>query len=125
MNQLEQPGATFWAIADGYIPRGSHGEGREFLSHETACILNVGNEDAHIEVFIYHADRAPVGPYRLTVQARRTFHMRFNDLKIPEPIALATDYSAVIISDVPVIVQHTRLDTRQAESALFSTIAYS
>jgi hypothetical protein len=26
--------------------------------------------------------------------------------------------------DVPIVVQHTRLDSRQAENALLSTIAY-
>jgi hypothetical protein len=31
----------------------------------------------------------------------------------------------VIESDVPIVVQHTRLDSRQAENALLSTIAFS
>jgi hypothetical protein len=31
----------------------------------------------------------------------------------------------VIESDLPVVVQHTRLDSRQAENALLSTIAYA
>ena len=37
----------------------------------------------------------------------------------------ATDYASVIESDVPIVVQHTRLDSRQAENALLSTIAYA
>jgi hypothetical protein len=49
---------------------------------------------------------------------------RFNDLKDPEPIPLATDYASVIESDVPIVVQHTRLDSRQPENALLSTIAF-
>jgi hypothetical protein len=31
----------------------------------------------------------------------------------------------VIESDVPVVVQHTRLDSRQAENALMTTIAFA
>ena len=42
----------------------------------------------------------------------------------PEPIPRDTDYSSVIRSDVPIVAQHTRLDSRQAENALLSTIAY-
>ena len=42
----------------------------------------------------------------------------------PEKMPLGTPYSSVIESDVPVIVQHTRLDSRAAEIALLSTIAY-
>ena len=118
-------GRTHWAIAEGWIPDYSHGPEPEMLSHETACILNAGDADAHVEITVYFADREPAGPYRLTVPARRTKHVRFNDLADPEPIPLATDYSSVIVSDVPVVVQHTRLDSRQAANALLTTIAYS
>jgi hypothetical protein len=58
------------------------------------------------------------------VPARRTRHVRFNDLKDPEPIPEDTDYSSVIVSSVPVVVQHTRLDSRQPALALLSTIAF-
>jgi hypothetical protein len=43
----------------------------------------------------------------------------------PEPIPRATDYASVIHSDVPIVVQHTRLDSRQAANALLSTIAFA
>jgi hypothetical protein len=57
------------------------------------------------------------------VPPHRTLHQRFNDL---EPaIPRDTDYSSVLVSDVPIVVQHTRLDSRQAETALLTTIAYS
>jgi hypothetical protein len=118
-------GKTVWAIAEGYIPPGSHGPGPEFESHETACLLNAGDADAHVRITIYFADREPCGPYEVTVPARRTQHLRFNALEDPEPIPKGTDYSSVIESDVPIVVQHTRLDSRQAEEALLSTIAYS
>lgn len=66
----------------------------------------------------------PAGPYRLTVPARRTRHVRFNNLQDPEPIPKDTDYASLIESDVPLVVQHTRLDSRQAELALMTTMAY-
>jgi hypothetical protein len=94
------------------------------LSHETACLLNPGDAEAHVEITVFFADREPAGPYRVTVPARRTLHQRFNDLSDPEPIPRDTDYASVICSDVPIIVQHTRLDSRQAENALISTIAH-
>jgi hypothetical protein len=87
--------------------------------------LNTSGEEANIEITIYFSDRDPVGPYKLQVPARRTQHLRFNDLDDPEPIRADTDYASVIQSDVPIIVQHSRLDSRQAENALLSTIAYS
>ncbi len=116
-------GRTRWAIAEGYIPDRSTGTG-DMISHEAFCVLNAADREAHLEVTIYYEDREPAGPYRMTVPARRTRHFRFNDLKDPEPIPKATNYSSVIVSDVPIVVQHTRLDSRQAENALITTIAY-
>src|SRR5690349_23295618 len=113
-----------WAIAEGYIPQTSHGPEPQMISHETACLLNASNDDAHVEITIYFTDRDPVGPYRVTVPAQRTNHVRFNDLKEPAPIPRGTDYASVIESDVPIVVQHTRLDSRQNANALLSTIAY-
>lgn len=117
-------GTMVWAIAEGYIPAWSNGPEPEFRSHETACILNTSDADAHVEITIYFSDRDPVGPYRVDVPARRTRHLRFNDLTDPEQIPRGTDYASVIASDIPIVVQHTRLDSRQAENALITTVAY-
>jgi len=117
-------GHTQWAIPEGYIPSQSTGPAPAMTSHETACLLNTGDRDAHVEITLYFATREPVGPYRVTVPARRTLHLRFNDLKDPAPVPLDTDYASVLTSDVPIVVQHTRLDSRQAENALLSTLAF-
>jgi hypothetical protein len=118
-------GKRCWAIAEGYIPEDSQGKGRAFESHETACILNAGEREAHVEITVYFRDRDPAGPYRLSVPARRTLHVRFNDLTDPEPVPRGTEYSSVITSDEPVVVQHTRLDSRRTDIALLSTIAFA
>lgn len=117
-------GHTVWAIAEGYIPSGSTGPEPQMTSHETACLLNTTGEDAHVQLTLYFADRAPAGPYEVTVPAQRTLHLRFNELEDPEPVPTDTDYASVIRSDQPIVVQHSRLDSRQAENALLSTIAH-
>lgn len=118
-------GKTCWAIAEGYIPPESTGQTRQLTSHETACILNTTDQEAQIAITVYFSDREPTGPYELIVPARRTRHVRFNELNDPEPIPKDTDFASVIRSNVPIVVQHTRLDSRQAELALLSTIAYA
>jgi hypothetical protein len=120
----EPIGARQWAIAEGYIPSGSTGPEPAMTSHETACLLNAGDDDAEVEVRVFFADREPAGPYRVTVPARRTLHLRFNELDDPEPVPHDTDYASVITSNVPIVVQHTRLDSRQAENALMTTTAF-
>ena len=122
---MDPIGRRRWAIPEGYIPSQSSFSDRTLISHETACILNAGDADAHIRLTIFFADREPVGPYRVTVAARRTLHLRFNDLSDPQQIPRDTDYASVFESDVPIIVQHTRMDSRRAEIALLSTVAYA
>jgi hypothetical protein len=113
-------GRKRWAIAEGYIPAGSSGSGRALESHETACLLNAGDTDARVRITVFFSDREPLPPFHCTVPARRTLHVRFNDLGVPKD----TDYASVIEADQPIVVQHTRLDSRQDALALLTTMAY-
>ena len=122
---MEPIGRKRWAIAEGYIPSQSSFTERALVSHETACFLNAGDRDAHVIITIFFANREPAGPYRVTVGAQRTLHLRFDDLKEPAVVPRDTDYSSVFESDVPIVVQHTRMDSRHAEVSLLSTTAYS
>lgn len=119
------PGSKRWAIPEGYIPGWSHGPGPEMESHEAACLLNASDEEAHVTLTVFFSDREPVGPYSITVPARRTRHVRFNNLNDPEPIPRETEYATLIESDVPIVVQHTRLDSRQSANALMTTMAFA
>ncbi|HZZ28509.1 MAG TPA: sensory rhodopsin transducer [Pirellulales bacterium] len=122
--QLRPIGHVRWAIAEGYIPSQSTGPEPEMTSHETACLLNASDHEANVRITIFFSDREPVGPFHLKVPPRRTQHVRFNDLTNPLEIPRDTDYSSLIESDVPIVVQHTRLDSRQSANALISTIAF-
>jgi hypothetical protein len=121
---MEPLGRRRWAIAEGWIPSQSSFTDPTLVSHETACILNAGDKPAHVRITVYFADREPA-IYRVTVAARRTLHLRFNDLTDPESIPRDTAYSSVFECEVPIVVQHTRLDSRHAEISLLSTIAYA
>lgn len=121
----EPIGKLRWAIAEGYIPPSSTGDSREMVSHETVCILNAADSDAEVSITVYFTDREPVGPYRMTVPARRTRHFRFNEFSDPAPVPVNTDFASVITSNVPIVVQHTRLDSRQSALALMTTMAFA
>lgn len=117
-------GQRVWAIPEGNIPGRSFSQQHALVSHEAACILNASDDPAQIEITIYFTDRDPVGPYRVTVEGRRTRHLRFNDLDDPEPVPRDTSYASVIRPSVPIVVQHTRLDSRDPHIAVLSTIAF-
>lgn len=116
-------GHRTWAIPEGYIPGRSSGP-EDMESHETVCLLNTSDQDAEVDLTVYFSDREPAGPYRLRVPARRTLHQWLNELDDPEPIPTDTDYAMVLRSDVPVVVQHSRLDSREPANALLSTLAF-
>lgn len=121
---MDHIGHTVWAIPEGFIPGSSTGP-ESMKSHETACILNTGDTDAHVQITLFFPDREPSGPHHVTVPARRTLHQRFNELAQDGSVPVGSDYASVLVSDVPVVVQHTRLDSRQPANALLSTIAYA
>lgn len=112
-------GTTTWVIGDGYVPPGSSGDDPALASHESACMLNANPEPARVELTVYFADREPDGPHLLEIPGRRIRHQRLDEL-----VPAGTDYSVVIQADRPIVVQHTRLDSRQAANALMSTIAF-
>jgi len=118
-------GSTCWAIAEGYIPPASSSDNPALASHETACLLNTNELEARVSVTVYFKDREPAGPYQIIVPGRRTLHLRFNDLSDPEPLPLGVDFASVIRADRPIVVQHTRLDSRQAALALMTTLAHA
>ncbi|WP_068504962.1 sensory rhodopsin transducer [Paenibacillus kribbensis] len=120
VNQLR--GSLFWVIPDGYIPPESRGE---LLSHESICVLNCGNRAAKLSIDIYFEDREPLEGLIEVVEGRRTRHIRTATLeKSGERIPTGIPYAITVISDVPVIVQYSRLDTTQPELALMSVMAY-
>ena len=123
---MESLGRKRWAIAEGYIPGQSSFTDPALMSHETACILNAGDERRNVRITIFFADREPVGPYLVTVaRAAHAASALQRSRMIPKPIPRDTAYSSVFESDVPIVVQHTRLDSRRAEVSLLSTIAYA
>jgi hypothetical protein len=116
-------GKLRWFVPDGYLPaKSSHG----VESHEAACVLNATDDDAHVSLTFYFEDREPLGPVELTVGALRTRHVRLDDPQVLGGVELprGVPYAYTLTSDVPVVLQHSRLDTSAGAYTLFTTIAY-
>lgn len=117
-------GSRVWFVPDGYLPEQSSGDQ---LSHEAICVLNTSSEDAHLSIAFYFEDREPVKGVRAVVPAERTKHIRTDQPEQlgGEVLPRGVPYAVRVESDVPIIVQHSRLDTSQPELALMTTIGYS
>jgi hypothetical protein len=120
---MTDSGRHHWYVPDAYLPAdSSHG----LESHEAACLLNVSEQDATVEFTFYFEDRDPVGAPPLTLPARRTRHLRLDrvddvGVRLPKGVPFAYEVS----SDVPLVLQHSRLDTTAGGYTLFTTIGYS
>jgi hypothetical protein len=116
-------GRRRWYVPDAYLPAdSSHG----VVSHESACLLNPGARDARVRFTFFFEDRDPLGPVELRVGARRARHVRLDDARSLGGVELprGVPYAYAVESDVPVVLQHSRLDTSAGAYALFTTIAY-
>jgi hypothetical protein len=116
-------GGRTWLIPDAYIPEQSRGD---LVSHESICVLNTGERSAHLSMSFYFEDRAPIKDVGVVVPAERSVHIRTD---VPEQldgaeIPRGVPYAIRVASDVPVCVQHSRLDSSQEALALMTTIAY-
>ena len=115
-------GKRKWFVPDAYLPARSSGEA---VSHEAACLLNPSGTAAMVRFTFYFEDRDPIGPIDVALAARRTSHVRLDDpgaiggVELPRGVP----YAYTVESDVPVVLQHSRLDT-SAGYSLFTTMAY-
>lgn len=115
-------GEKQWIIPDGYIPEISSGA---LTSHESICVLNTSSEDAQLSITIFFEDREPLEDIAEVVAGRRTKHIRTSSLaKEGTPIPVGVPYAIEVKSNIPIIVQYSRLDATQAELALMSVMAH-
>jgi hypothetical protein len=95
-----------------------------FPSHEAICVLNVAPEAAYINIMLYFEDRDKIGNFTKVVLPERTMHIRMDKLTNDQgqPVPVDVPYAIELRSDLPLIVQYTRLDTSQPEMALMTTM---
>jgi hypothetical protein len=119
----EAAGRRRWYVPDAYLP-GDSSHGVE--SHESACVLNTGSQPAVVSLTFFFEDRDPIGPVDVTIGPQRTRHVRLTDptqlsgVELPRDVPFA--YAAE--SDVPIVLQHSRLDTSAGAYTLATTMAY-
>jgi hypothetical protein len=118
-------GKQHWFVPDAYLPAAEPLPDGS-VSHEAACLLNVGDDEARVALTFFFEDRDPLGPVELRLGARRTWHVRLDDpgqlggLELPRGVP----YAYSVESDVPIVVQHSRLDTTGGGYTLFTSVAY-
>ncbi len=116
-------GKCFWFIPDAFYPVVDNGE---YVSHEAVCVLNTNDEDAQINITLYFEDKEPVSGFQAVCGARRTNHIRMDRIVSVDgkKVSRGVPYAMTVESNVPIIVQYSRLDTTQPEMSFMGLIAY-
>lgn len=117
-------GKIDWAFSAGRIPFETNGQEPQMNSHDKIAVLNTSDEEAVVEMVIFYEDQPPVGTYEVKVGAKRLRKIRFNDLIDPEAIRLERNYSCLIKTSVPVVVQVSRMNTGQNANAEMGGMAF-
>lgn len=119
-------GSTLWFIPDGYLATPLEND-PVYKNHESVCVMNVTEQDAHLLFDFYFADRDPIENVAVTIPAKRCIHVRMDDPRNTggQPLPLDTPYGTRVRSDVPVVVQYSRLYSTTRNISLMTTMAYS
>lgn len=121
---MKKIGKLDWAFSGGRIPFETTGKEPQFNSHDKIAVLNTSVETAEIEIFIFYEDQEPVGTYEVEIEAQRLRKIRINDLIDPEAVRLDRNYGCYIRSNIPVVIQFSRIHTGQNANAIMGTMAF-
>lgn len=121
---MPTPGKKNWYIADAYLP--SSGLGEKWEGHESVCLLNATDDDANVAFTLYFEDREPMEIKDIPLKGRSNRHVgmhkpeQLNGAEVPRDVP----YGIEVTSDVPVVVQYSRLDVTQPNFTLMTTTPY-
>lgn len=124
MKDIKNIGAHNWCIPDCYYPEKT--SAGYYVSHEAVCVLNLGKDDANLDITLYFEDMEPMTGFKAVCPGERTNHIRLDQIENVEGkrIPRGVPYAILITSDRPIVAQYSRLDTTQAEMGLATTMAY-
>ena len=116
-------GKRTWIFPDMELPpKGDF----ELKGHESIIILNMNEKDAYIKISLYFEDRDPNVEISTVVNANRVRCLRTDNPDDMGGVCIENckQYSLKLESDVPVVAQYGRLDTRQQNMAFYTAMGY-
>jgi hypothetical protein len=82
----EPIGRKRWAIVEATFSPGPTAPSPRFTSHETACILNASEEEAHVEITVCFSHREPVSLFaHSSVRGHERLNARLTSASSPAP----------------------------------------
>ncbi len=122
---MNADGAKVWFIPDGYLAKPADDD-PIYKNHESVCVINATSDDAHLQLDFYFADRDPVENVPVMIPAKRCIHVRMDKPAHIGGYTIPFDvpYGLRIRSDVPIIVQYSRMYATTHNISLMTTMAH-
>ena len=119
-----ETGKRIWYFPDGELPPAGD---EPMPGHESIIILNDNDKEADLTMTLYYTDKDPYEGIKISVGKKRVKCVRMDDPKdlCGYEVERMTQYAIKIVSDIPVVVQYGRLDTRQVKMAFYTTMGIS
>jgi hypothetical protein len=115
-------GKTQWVYPDLELPPPGD---FPIKGHESLIVLNMNSADAHISITLYFTNKEPIDLPSINIPAQRVRCLRLdNENDIGIQIPRETQYALRLKSDIPVVAQYGRLDTRQQNMAFYTVMGY-
>lgn len=115
-----------WHIPDAYLATPATDD-PIYKNHEAVCVMNTTADDADLILDFYFADRDPTEGVKITVPAKRCYHVRLDDSEQlgGYQVPLDVPYGIRIRSTVFVTVQYSRMYATTHNISLMTTIAHA
>lgn len=104
-------GKKVWIFPDAECPP----EGvNNIPGHESIIILNTGKVDAHVAIRFFYTDRPPKTAAEVIIKAGRVRCLKTNEEQDfgKNTAIIGEQYAIVAESDIPVVAQYGRAETR-------------
>ena len=127
MNNL---GKNIWVFPDAFLPiKGNpyktSTSGDQF-SHESLCIVNSNDENSELNIMFLFEDRDPIDDFKCTINAKRSLHLRLDNIIFDDETTLPREvpYSIILRSKLKVVAQLSRLDTTSNHNAFMTSLGW-
>ena len=127
MNNL---GKNIWVFPDAFLPiKGNpyktSASGDQY-SHESLCVINSNDQKSELNIIFLFEDRDPLDEFKSTINAKRSLHLRLDNIIFKDQTKLPREvpYSIILHSKLKVVAQLSRLDTTSNYNGFMTSLGW-
>ena len=123
-------GKKTWIFPDAFLPAKGHpyktSKNGDQFGHESLCMLNSSDKDALINISFYYENSEPLENYKHTLKAKRSLHLRLDNITLLNNKKLLREvpYSIILKSNIKIVAQLSRLDTTSENNSFMTSMGW-